>query len=154
MHLCLNRARMFGVHADHEAELARLQKRLVAGDRAIVDMTADNQLRLIVPIRMPLRGGRTWITSPNGAPSVGRARPDPVLIKALRSAHKIAARAGLAGTTSAASIRNGQSLGSRYERRLCTLAFLSPDIQSAIIEGHQPPGLNLQRLFRGDIPLD
>jgi site-specific DNA recombinase len=154
VHLCLNRARMFGVHADHDAELARLQKRLMAGDRAIVDTTADNQLRLIVPIRLKLRGGRTWVTSPNGTPAIDRARPDPVLIKALRSAHKIAARAGLAGTTSEASIRDGQSLGTRYERRLCTLAFLAPDIQSAIIEGHQPPGLNLQRLFRGEIPLD
>jgi len=40
-----------------------------------------------------------------------------------------------------------------YERRLCRLAFLAPDLQQMIIEGRQPPALNLERLIHESIPL-
>ena len=34
------------------------------------------------------------------------------------------------------------------------LAFLSPRIQAAILEGRQPPDLCLERIVRGGVPLD
>jgi hypothetical protein len=42
----------------------------------------------------------------------------------------------------------------RYERRLARLAFLSPALQAAIIDGRQPPTLTLEKIIRGDLPLD
>ena len=42
---------------------------------------------------------------------------------------------------------------SPYERRVQRLAFLAPDIQRAIIDGAQPPGLNLERLIKSELPL-
>lgn len=41
-----------------------------------------------------------------------------------------------------------------YVRLRATLAFLSPRIQAAIVEGTQPPELTLERIVRAGIPLD
>jgi hypothetical protein len=37
-------------------------------------------------------------------------------------------------------------------RKLCRLAFLAPDIQRRILEGRQPPGVNLEMLVQVAIP--
>jgi len=42
----------------------------------------------------------------------------------------------------------------RYDRRLARLAFLSPALQTAIIEGRQSPTLTLEKIVRGEVPLD
>ena len=41
---------------------------------------------------------------------------------------------------------------SPYLRRLLRLAFLAPDLQRAILDGRQPPGLTLEQLTRATIP--
>jgi hypothetical protein len=33
------------------------------------------------------------------------------------------------------------------------LAFLAPDLKQAILDGRLPPGLSLQRLMRGELPV-
>lgn len=50
-----------------------------------------------------------------------------------------------------------QSLDSRapvspYDCKLCRLVLLAPDLQRAILDGRQPPGLNLQQLIQQPIP--
>ncbi|MCB1471813.1 MAG: hypothetical protein KDJ68_02695, partial [Rhodobiaceae bacterium] len=39
-----------------------------------------------------------------------------------------------------------------YRRKLVRLAFLAPQLQSAILAGRQPPGLTLTKLMEADIP--
>jgi hypothetical protein len=39
-----------------------------------------------------------------------------------------------------------------YERKICRLAFLAPDIQKRILEGRQPADMTLDRLLPGRIP--
>lgn len=75
-------------------------------------------------------------------------RRDPVLIRALRTAHAMLDHD-----------RRGQPVmrnvpKPRYDRRLARLAFLSPALQVAIIEGRQPPALTLEKIVRGELPLD
>lgn len=88
----------------------------------------------------------------SGAVTIATARQptrrDPVLIRALRTAHAMLEHD-----------RRGQPVlrrvpGPRYDRRLARLAFLSPALQAAIIEGRQPPTLTLEKIVRGDLPLD
>ena len=155
VHLCLDQVALFGKHADHDAALERLQHSLTPGDRVATDPPNPNGLRLVLPVRMKLHGGRTWMVEPDGKPQLPASRPDPVLIRALRSAHEVAARVGLTGsrTRTGRSALRDASLGTRYERRLCALAFLAPDIQAAILAGRQPAMLNRQRLLDSDIPL-
>ena len=78
---------------------------------------------------MQLHGGRTVIVGAADAP----ARPDPVLIKALRAAHAMLGRD--AGEPMLEAIP-----ASPYHRRLLRLAFLAPELQRAILAGRQPPG--------------
>lgn len=68
------------------------------------------------------------------------------LINALRKAHAMLNH----------DASNGPILrkvpATRHERRLARLAFLSPALQLAIIDGRQPANLTLARILRGKLP--
>jgi site-specific DNA recombinase len=99
-----------------------------------------------------VRWSVSWSWPTKGCAALGQtqsmARRDPVLIRALRSAHALLEHD-----------RKGRPLlpevpGPRYQRRLARLAFLSPSIQAAIVDGRQPVGLTLEHLVRNQMPLD
>ena len=92
---------------------------------------------------MQLHGGRTWIVTTGEAP----ARPDPVLIRALRTAH------ALVGHDAGGEPMLEAIPASPYHRRLLRLAFLAPELQRAILVGRQPPGLTLKHLLEQRLPL-
>ena len=117
--------------------VADLRSRLLEGEDLEADRQDPSQLRLILPLRMRLHGGRTWVLGVSDAP----ARPDPVLIKALRSAHAMLGRDATGGPVIDAIP------ASPYHRKLMRLAFLAPDLQRAILAGRQPPGLSLKQLL-------
>lgn len=97
---------------------------------------------VFMPVALPLRGGRQLISA--GARRT--ACPDPILIAALRRAHRMVENdRGRPFVTTAPE--------SPYDRNILRLAFLAPDIQRDIIAGRQPPSLNLQRLRKMSIPL-
>ena len=124
------------------ALLASMRSRLEPNETAEPDAADPALLRLTVPVRMRLRGGRSWL--------IGGAKPasrrDPVLIKALRAAHAML-RTDAAGlpTLDAAP-------ASPYRRRLVRLPFLAPELQRAILAGRQPPGLTLESLMHAPMP--
>jgi DNA invertase Pin-like site-specific DNA recombinase len=124
--------------AQHAADIAaRLEpgERIIHADRCIV--------RLAVELALPLRGGAKIIqrVSPR------EPQPDPILIAALRKAHRMIRRERGLPLVDAAP-------HSPYDRRILRLAFLAPDIQQGILAGHQPPYLNLEALRHIDLPLD
>ena len=96
-------------------------------------------------LHLPLvrRRGQTCVLK---GPSAGN-RPDPVLVKALRSAHAMLHQddAGLPVLDAGPD--------TPYRRRLVRLAFLAPEIQRAIVEGRQSAGVTLTQLLKGPIPL-
>ena len=120
-----------------------LRNRLHDGEMLAVDRDDPSQLRLVLPLRMRLHGGRTWIISGGEAP----ARPDPVLIRALRAAH------AMFGHDAGGEPMLEAIPASPYHRRLLRLAFLAPDLQQAILAGRQPPGLTLKHLLEQRLPL-
>ncbi|GGD43218.1 recombinase family protein [Croceicoccus pelagius] len=95
-----------------------------------------------LPIALPLRGGRSRMTSGTKSSSA----PNEKLIAALRRAH------GMLGRDRGMPILQSAPV-SPYERKILRLAFLAPDIQRDIIAGRQPPHVNLERLVKTDIPL-
>ena len=116
----------------------------------------DTDPRLVVldlAVRCRVRGGRTWVTPPPGSRMAIRPKRDAVLIRGLREAHRVAA--GLGWNAADGSIRGpgAKAPDSHYQRKLCRMAFLAPDIQRAILMGQQPAGLTLDRFVREDIPL-
>jgi site-specific DNA recombinase len=94
---------------------------------------------LTLPPALGQRGARKVIAT-SAAPDV---EPDPVLIAALRKAHRLL---GKDGTILSAP-------RSPYERRLLRLAFLAPAIQRDILAGRQPRHANLDFLLKAEIPL-
>ncbi len=88
---------------------------------------------------------------------IATAKPD---IQHHRKADDIAARLKVAekgelshgGTLKQVAARVGKT--ERYIRRITPLAFLSPGIQTAILDGTQPVELTLEPLVRSFLPLD
>ena len=70
------------------------------------------------------------------------AKRDPMLIKALRTAH------ALLGDTSDGMPTVETATANPYERKLVRLALIAPALQAAILDGRQPAGLTLDQLIQ------
>ena len=133
LHLLLPSKRVHTIRANLEAK-----------EQVEPDPHTPSAIRLILPVRATLRGGRTWIET-----SVPPAtRRDPVLIKALRTAHALVEKDAAGMPVLYASP------ASPYLRRLVRLAFLAPDLQRMILAGRQPTTLTLERLMTADMAID
>jgi site-specific DNA recombinase len=78
--------------------------------------------------------------------------PDAALLRCLAQAHRWVA--ALRRGESLVDIARREKHSESYLRTRAPLAFLSPKIQAAILEGRQPAHLTLERLVRTPIPLD
>ena len=82
------------------------------------------------------------------------AKPNPVLIKALKSAHQIKKQYLGPDRPSLTEIASALETNKRLIWKKLKLAFLAPDIQLAILSGMQSEGLCLQDLLETDLELD
>ena len=118
----------------------RISRLLQDGERI---HTRDDAVWVHIPRRLKFRGGRAWL---NGeAPK--RSRLSPPLAKAVKRAHE------LLDTHSDANGVLQQAPPTVHERGLIRLAWLAPDLQLALLEGRQKPGICLEDLRRASIPL-
>ncbi|WP_234219489.1 hypothetical protein [Ruegeria pomeroyi] len=104
-------------------------------------------LQVIAPFDLRRRGVETKII-------VGDAHPDPdphfhaMLIRAHGWARELKSGVQLS------NIAHREKVPGSFIRNRTQLAFLSPKIQAAILEGTQPPELTLKRLVSITHPLD
>jgi site-specific DNA recombinase len=105
-----------------------------------------------VPLRIKRRGVEMRLVIE--AASVAPAKPDPVLWKEIRRAHRCFQALVSGQISSVAALARVEGVSDRYLSRLLPLAFLAPDIVEAIAAGHQPPELTAHRLIRTlDLPI-
>lgn len=96
-----------------------------------------------VPRRLTFRGGRAWLSGEGPKHS----RMNPPLIKAVKRAHALLEAHADAGRVLV------EAPPTVHERSLIRLAWLAPDLQTAILEGQQKAGLCLEDLRFNPIPL-
>jgi DNA invertase Pin-like site-specific DNA recombinase len=119
-----------------------MASRLTLDETLTPDAADPSQLRLTLPFLISTQRGRTELIAGDKSGSA----PNPALIRALRHAHTLLER----DSTGAPSIMAAPA--STYQRGLICLAFLAPDIQKAILAGHQPARLTLNDLLDQNLP--
>jgi len=105
-----------------------------------------------VPLRIKRRGVemRLVVEGPSAAP----AKPDPVLLKEIRRAHRCFQALVSGQARSVAELARVEGVSDRYLSSLLPLAFLAPDIVEAIASGRQPADLTAHHLIRTlDLPI-
>jgi hypothetical protein len=108
------------------------------------------QLVVSVPLAMKRRGGRKEIITPGGQTpeSQPHSSTNASLVLTIARAHRWR---GLLEQGRYASIRElAKELGvdNSYVSRLLRLSLLAPDIVEAILDGTEPSGLSLGKLYR------
>lgn len=94
--------------------------------------------RIDLLIRADVQRGKRGTTLVIAGPKSEGRKPDPRLVNLIARAHR--ARSDLFG--------NQASTRDRHIERLARLAYLAPDITSAILDGNQPATLTSRRLLK------
>jgi len=106
-----------------------------------------NLLTISAPFTCRRRGAEVRIIAGDPLPT-----PDTTLIRTLAAAHRWAA--ALRSGTPLGEIARREGHAGSYIRTRAQLAFLSPKIQVAILNGTQPLNLTVKRLMGRPIPID
>ena len=100
------------------------------------------------------RGSETRLVLPGLSGQNHNSRCDPVLIKAIARGRAWFAELAAGHARSLQQLAQREGISRRYIRRLVNLAFLSPPLVEAILQGRQPVSLTATRLSQLDLPLD
>ena len=139
--------------------LDRVQRVELAPDRINVvlplEIAGANEpvvLERIATIQMKRRGVEMkLVVAGDTTPS----KADPALLKAIARARRWFDDLASGRQPTVGAIAEREGVSGRYVRHLLPLAFLSPEITLAIVEGRQPPHLSAQTLTVGmTIPAD
>ena len=118
-------------------------------DRLVQDA---NTLTLTVTASMQWRGSSKTAIGPGGAPAVEARRIDLPLLRALIKAEAWKQRLEQGGTTMDA-LAAADGVHRAYAQRVVRLAWLSPKLKRAILDGESLGGFTLSRALAEDIPL-
>ena len=140
--------RVVAIHFAPEVE-ALEPALLDEGDEVIGD---DGRRVLSIPATLKWRGGAKVAVGPAGTPAVETSTVDLALLKGLVRAEAWKARI-LAGAATLEGIVAEEQVNRAYAQRLIRVAFLSPLLKAAILNGKQPAQLTLNRLLQGAVPL-
>jgi DNA invertase Pin-like site-specific DNA recombinase len=149
-HVVLEAATLFGGQHRRLA-FEDLQARLGPQERAVWEEGDRSAVRIVLPMRMQLMGGRTWLTG--GADDASPAAVNPGLVGALRSAHAELIELKASPLTPPSDFADAKAPNGLHRRQLSRLVFLAPDLQRAILQGAQPPALKLRTLLKTELPL-
>jgi site-specific DNA recombinase len=100
------------------------------------------------------RGIETRLVLPGLAQQDRSSRCDPALSKAIARGHAWFEELATGRARSLQELAKRDGISRRYIRRLISLAFLSPQLVEAILQGRQSVELTATRLTELDLPLD
>jgi site-specific DNA recombinase len=112
-----------------------------------------NVFKFMIDAKVKRCGGEVRLLVPTDSANKSPSRPVPSLIKAVARAHRWPEQIIHGELKGRHSIAQRTGLDERYVGRVLQCALLAPDIVEAILDGHQPADLGIQKLLR-DLPLD
>jgi site-specific DNA recombinase len=130
---------------------ALLRRELRSG---AADEPADSAIELTAAVAFRRRGTETRLMLPGLAQHNRPARCDPGLIKAIARGRAWFEELATGRARSLQELAAREGITRRYIRRLVNLAFLSPPLVEAIVQGRHPIELTATRLTELDLPLD
>jgi len=150
LQIILKQGGLFARRGDPLAEIDTLRRRLGPYGYIMPEPgEGEDLVRVTMACRLKHQGGRVWLEG-------GAARPaqklDPYLPRALVEAHQLTAAMGSGVAGRPDFLVPDQAPANKYKRRLAALAFLAPDIQTAILEGATPLGLTLEQVLNRGVP--
>jgi hypothetical protein len=118
------------------------------------DEPSDSAVELTAAVAFTRRGAETKLVLPGLAQQNHSSRCDPALIKAIARGRAWFEELATGRARSLQDLAKRDGISRRYIRRLVGLAFLSPQLVEAILQGGQPVELTTTRLTELDLPLD
>jgi site-specific DNA recombinase len=128
-----------------------VEARLHLGDRLLAEVSRLNHVRISIPIRLKMRGGRTWLEDAEVKAGRKLTAVRLAAIKRLREAHHAFEPARLALARQVPRIRLAQAPSNGIGR--IDWVFLAPGIQSAILNGRLDPASIARLAEQPFIPL-
>jgi hypothetical protein len=115
---------------------------------------SSSAIELTAAVAFKRRGVETKLMLPGLDQPNHSARRDPALIKAIARGRAWFEELATGRAPSLQALAERDGITRRYIRRLVGLAFLSPELVEAILQGRQPIELTATRLTELDLPLD
>ena len=114
----------------------------------------DDAVELTATTAFRRRGAEIKLVLPGLAQQTHSSTGDPALIKAIARGRAWFEELATGRARSLQELAKRDCISRRYIRRLVDLAFLSPELVEAILQGAQPVELTATRLTELDLPLD
>jgi len=115
---------------------------------------SGSTIELTAAVDFKRRGAAIKLVLPGLAQQNPASRCDPALIKAIVRGRAWFEELATGRARSLQDLANRDGITRRYIRRLVDLAFLSPQLVEAIMQGRQSVALTATRLTELDLPLD
>jgi site-specific DNA recombinase len=112
----------------------------------------ENPLVLTIPATLKWRGGAKRAVGPGGQTPVESSNVDATLLKALVRAEACKSKLRCGGLRTIDELAASENVTHQYARALTRLAFLSPSLKRAIVEGRERH-MNLQGFMARGVPL-
>ena len=145
------------IMVDEKAIIIKLRRGLLLGEdvsSSASDPANDRAVELTAAVAFKHRGIETRLVLPGLAQQDRSSRCDPALIKAIARGRAWFEELATGRARSLQELAKRDGISRRYIRRLIGLAFLSPELIGAILQGRQPVALTATRLTELDLPLD
>jgi hypothetical protein len=138
---------------DEKTIIIKLRRGLLGGD-VPSQAASDSAVELTAAVVFTRRGAETKLVLPGLAQQNHSSRCDPALIKAIARGRAWFEELATGCARSLQELAKRDGISRRYIRRLVGLAFLSPELVEAILQGRQSVELTATRLTELDLPLD
>jgi DNA invertase Pin-like site-specific DNA recombinase len=145
------------IRVDENILAIKLRRRVLLGGDVpsyASEAASDNAIELTASVAFTWRGAETKLVLPGLAQQEHSLRCDPALIKAIARGRAWFEELATGRARSLQDLAKRDGISRRYIRRLVGLAFLSPQLVEAILQGRQSVELTATRLTELELPLD